>query len=172
MEYLPIFIVLDMLELRNKKKKNPVRSKITIIHITCYQKRCFGGEFPDGPMVRNPSGIQSLVGELRSHKLHGVAKKINIFMKIFSQCFYGQSGGLDFCRSLMSVRTEDSWVFLFAFSLTQCHTPYYILWGECMTGHLLSERGCENRSDLVAALEGPWVRRGEAHIWRAAVLGT
>lgn len=28
-------------------------------------------------MVRNPSGIQSLVGELRSHKLHGVAKKIN-----------------------------------------------------------------------------------------------
>lgn len=41
-----------------------------------------------------------------------------------------------------------------------------------MTGHLPSERGCENRSDLAAALEGPWVRRGEAHNWRAAVLGT
>lgn len=36
MEYLPIFIVLDVLELRNLKK-NPVRSKITIINITCYQ---------------------------------------------------------------------------------------------------------------------------------------
>ena len=36
-------------------------------------------------MVRNPSGIQSLVGELRSHKLRGVAKKkknLNIFLKI------------------------------------------------------------------------------------------
>lgn len=41
-----------------------------------------------------------------------------------------------------------------------------------MTGHLPSERGYENQSDLAAALEGPWVHRAEAHIWRAAGLGT
>ena len=29
-----------------------------------------------------------------------------------------------------------------------------------MTGHLPSERGCENQSDLAAALEWPWVQQG------------
>ena len=57
-----------------------------MLHII--KKDILGGGFPDGPMVRNPSGIQSLVGELRSQKLCGVAKKkkkkknLNIFVKI------------------------------------------------------------------------------------------